>query len=85
MVKATTDAKEAKPKKRRTKRATWVLQNLEDDAEMYRCLSGPFASGADATKWIRENGKALAGQTISIAAITPPRKVEVETKSVVKF
>lgn len=79
------EKKEAKPKKKRTKRATWVLQNLEDDPELYRCLSGPFASGADAAKWIRENGAALDGQMISIASMTPNRKVEIETKSVVKF
>ena len=82
------EKKETKPKKKRAKRETYVLQlTNEDKTELQDLVAifGPCNSTADAIQWIKDHGDQYNGSVLTIASITPPRTVEIETKSVVKF
>lgn len=69
-------------KKKRAKREIVVLTQ---DGDQYATTEVEFKTTAEAKKWIRNNGEALADKTLRIASLAEPMTIRVETVSKVRW
>ena len=67
---ATQETPKTKPKAKRAKRDTLILEKLKDCKIItYQVVLDGLESTAEADKWVKENGESLIGKTLRIVPV----------------